>query len=206
MKKHKTLTTPEQIKAFSDPYRLQILFNYKSINRPATVKEIADKMGETPAKVHYHVKKMLEAGILVLSHTKEIKGIIAKYYQLTAEKFSLKYDDSNPQIAELVKSELQRAISSIYDQSKKEVLDEVNRAIELHDKHDDVDDVNDIDDLNIMLSNIYLSNEEVNELKKLIEKFSEKNKNKKNKEGLKKFHFFSVVFPLESESNLEAEE
>ncbi len=206
MEKNKTLTTTEQIKAFSDPYRLQILFNYKSLNRPATVKEIADKMGETPAKVHYHVKKLLEADILELSHTKEIKGIIAKYYILTAEKFTLKCDDNNPQIEELLRSELQRAISSIYDQSKKEILKEIDRSIKAHDKHDDVDEVDDIDGLNIMLSNIYLSTEEVNELSKLIEKFANKNKDKKHKEGLKKYHFFSVLYLLESDSDSEAEE
>ncbi len=42
-------------------------------------------MGEVPAKVHYHVKKLESAGILKLQHTKEINGIVAKFYQPTVD-------------------------------------------------------------------------------------------------------------------------
>ena len=199
MKKIITLNTPEQIKTFSDPYRLQIMFSYKKFNRPATVKEIADSMGETPAKVHYHVKKMLEAGILQLSHTKEIKGIIAKYYDLTAESFSLKYNDTNSQIAKLLKSEFQRAISSIYDESKRIILNEIDSIENIQNSNDDIDDMKDF-----MLSNIYLTDEEAKELRRIIKEFSDKNKN--NKEGLKEFHFFSVLFSIENDSDFEAGE
>ena len=68
----KKLTTVERIRAFSDPYRLQIISTLRNFKRPATVKEISDEMGETPAKVHYHVKKLEKAGILVLVATKYI--------------------------------------------------------------------------------------------------------------------------------------
>ncbi|MGL5244429.1 MAG: ArsR/SmtB family transcription factor, partial [Sarcina sp.] len=80
-----SLTTLEQIKAYSDPYRLKIITFLRNNREAATVKEIADFFGEVPAKVHYHIKKLEKAGILELVRTKEIKGIIAKYYYLTAE-------------------------------------------------------------------------------------------------------------------------
>lgn len=83
------LTTLEQIKAYSDPYMLKIITYLRNNQESATVKEIADFFGEVPAKVHYHIKKLEKAGILELVKTKEIKGIIAKYYYLTAESFNI---------------------------------------------------------------------------------------------------------------------
>lgn len=53
---HKVLSTIEEIKIYSDPYRIQIMNMFNRQGRPSTVKEIADQMGEVPAKVHYHVK------------------------------------------------------------------------------------------------------------------------------------------------------
>ncbi len=202
MKKIITLTTPEQIKTFSDPYRVQIMFSYKKFNRPATVKEIADSMGETPAKVHYHVKKMLQAGILKLSHTKEIKGIIAKYYELTADSFSIECDKTNPQITKLFKNELQRTISSIYDESKRIVLNAIENIENIQKENEnDNDSTSDF-----TLSNIYLTDEEAKELRRIIKEFSDKDKNKNDKEGLKEFHFFSALFSMESDSDIEAGE
>ncbi|MTI47507.1 winged helix-turn-helix domain-containing protein [Sporosalibacterium faouarense] len=189
MEKSKTLTTLEQIKVFSDSYRLQILYKIKSFKRPAMVKEIADKMGETPAKVHYHVKKMEKAGILQLSHTKEINGIIAKYYELTAETFSLKYSDTNPEIDRLVKSEFQRVVDSMYNESKEFILKQIENSYNLNDSEDDKSEFEDIS-----LSNIYLTKEEANELMALIKKYKGKNRDRKNDKDINKYHFFTVFF------------
>lgn len=44
------MTTLEEIKIYSDPYRLQILNVLNKMGRPATVKEVADRMGMCPPK------------------------------------------------------------------------------------------------------------------------------------------------------------
>lgn len=59
------------------------------MKKPATVKQIADKLGEVPANIHYHVKKLEKSNIVSLDHTEEIRGIIAKYYKPTAERFEI---------------------------------------------------------------------------------------------------------------------
>ena len=89
MKDVKHLKTLEEIRAISDPYRYKILNCFYKIGEPITVKQLADELGEVPAKVHYHVKKMEKAGLLTLVHTKEINGIIAKYYEPTARHFRI---------------------------------------------------------------------------------------------------------------------
>jgi len=93
MNKIRKIETDEEIKIFSDPYRMRIINTYIKVGEPLTVKGVADQMGEVPAKVHYHVKKLLRIHILVLDHTKIINGITAKYYRLVTENFSVAYQN-----------------------------------------------------------------------------------------------------------------
>ncbi|PQP89629.1 helix-turn-helix domain-containing protein, partial [Paenibacillus sp. AR247] len=53
----KELSTIEEIRIYSDPYRLKILSCFQKADQPMTIKDIADKLGEVPAKVYYHAKK-----------------------------------------------------------------------------------------------------------------------------------------------------
>ena len=81
MDKVKVLRSLEEVKALSDPYRFKILNCFYEMKKPATVKQIADKLGEVPANIHYHVKKLEKFDIVRLHHTEEIRGIVAKYYK-----------------------------------------------------------------------------------------------------------------------------
>ena len=73
--------TDEDIKMVFDPYRKKIIMKYLHSKEPLTVKQVADKLEEVPAKVHYHVKKLIDYGVLSLAKTEEINGIMAKYYK-----------------------------------------------------------------------------------------------------------------------------
>jgi DNA-binding transcriptional ArsR family regulator len=129
MEKVKSLNTLEEIKAFSDPYRIQILNSFYKFGEPVTVKQIADCMGEVPAKVHYHVKKMESAGILRLTHTREINGIIAKYYEPTAKQFIIDRPDLDPENLGKVWNEAQNAIIASYNTSQKIFLDNMEEKV-----------------------------------------------------------------------------
>lgn len=91
------IETDEELKIFSDPYRMKIINAYIKAGKPLTVKGVADLMGEVPAKVHYHVKKLISIDILQLDHTEVINGITAKYYSLTTENFSVAYENTPSQ-------------------------------------------------------------------------------------------------------------
>lgn len=88
------IESDQELKIFSDPYRMKIINAYIKAGQALTVKGVADLMGEVPAKVHYHVKKLLSIDILVLDHTQVINGITAKYYRLTTENFSVSYENT----------------------------------------------------------------------------------------------------------------
>jgi hypothetical protein len=89
MKKEKVLSTLEEIKTISDPFRLKILFLFDEDNTPMTVKQMAVKLEEVPSKVHYHVKELERIAVLEIVKTKEKSGIVEKFYLPTAETFKV---------------------------------------------------------------------------------------------------------------------
>lgn len=75
------LKTDEDIKMVFDPFRRKIVEIYIKSNESMTAKQVADKLGEAPAKVNYHIKKLVNYGTLILERTENINGIIAKFYK-----------------------------------------------------------------------------------------------------------------------------
>lgn len=115
----KLLSTSEEIKIYSDPYRLRILHVFRRFGKPATVKEIADELGELPAKVHYHVKKLEKIGLLSLVNTKEINGIVAKYYAVFSGEIVIGQKHiENAEIQEVVKGEQVQHLNELFDRHK----------------------------------------------------------------------------------------
>lgn len=116
------LKTLEEIRIYSDPYRIQILNAFHKFGRPATVKEIADKMEQVPAKVHYHVKKLESIGLLTLVDTKLINGITAKYYQAYKGSVKIKKSEIDETVHQVFQSETTKLLSNLYDENKKRFL------------------------------------------------------------------------------------
>ena len=89
MKETLVLQTIDQIKAISHPYRMDILKSFSGMEEPMSVKMLADEMGETPSKIHYHLKELVKNDILELVKTREINGILEKFYYPVAENITI---------------------------------------------------------------------------------------------------------------------
>lgn len=189
MLEKKVLKTLEEIKAFSDPYRLKIITTFKNFQRPATVKEIADKLHEVPAKIHYHVKKLEKVEILKLSYTKEINGIIAKYYESTADTYAIHYTENNKELNQVILSEAQRVVENQYESSKQIILNELENIDPLSLNEDT--DPSEVEIIN--RNSVYLTSSEIQELRTLLNRLG---KNKEAQPNSKKYHLFSVFYPL----------
>ncbi|WP_145412711.1 transcriptional regulator [Paenibacillus xylanexedens] len=125
MQQHKVLSTIEEIKIYSDPYRIQIMNMFNRQGRPSTVKEIADLMGEVPAKVHYHVKKLEKIGLLTMVSTREINGIIAKYYEPFSGEIHLRHkdeEDENSPLKQVFRSETLKLLNEMFEQSRQRFM------------------------------------------------------------------------------------
>jgi DNA-binding transcriptional ArsR family regulator len=76
------------IKAFSDPLRVRLLIVLAE--RAATNQQLADGLGEPQAKVLYHLRFLLDAGLIRLVETRVKGGNVEKYYRAVARNFSLR--------------------------------------------------------------------------------------------------------------------
>lgn len=79
----------EKIKSVADPLRVNVLKIL--IERQATVKQVADLLGQSSAKMHYHVKELEKQNLIHLVETIEKGGILEKYYRAKAKSYQLKY-------------------------------------------------------------------------------------------------------------------
>lgn len=158
----RVLQTEEEIKIFAHPYRNRIVKAYSESPVPLTVTQAANIMGEVPANVHYHLKKLLKIEVLELDHIKVIKGINAKYYRLSNESYRL----STP-------------IHGDDDEKPNKQMDQIKNLLysELDDFKTDIEKVQRFDPTSktpkgiFWKRDIYLSDEDIKELGDYAEKF-----------------------------------
>lgn len=192
----KVLKTIEEIRAISDPYRNKILNCFYRIGEPITVKQLADELGEVPAKVHYHVKKMEKAGVLTLVYTKKVNGIIAKYYEPTARVFNLVGEDGAMDPVKI--NAAQKAIAEVFEDGKRTFLKQMELLIdEVKDKDKNKSKNNKRKSFNnqVGTENIYLTDEEAMDLLKYISDLFEKKRKKpaEEKEDIKEYQIFYAI-------------
>jgi DNA-binding transcriptional ArsR family regulator len=82
------LERPEQIKCFTDALRIRVLRILRE--RAATNQQIADELGEPHAKVLYHVRFLLDAGLVTMVEQRITGGNVEKYYRAVARVFELR--------------------------------------------------------------------------------------------------------------------
>jgi DNA-binding transcriptional ArsR family regulator len=79
---------PQQLKAFTDPLRTRLLVILGE--KAATNQQLADEIGEAQAKVLYHLRILLDAGLIRLVDTQIKGGNVEKYYRAVARTFDLR--------------------------------------------------------------------------------------------------------------------
>lgn len=157
----RVISTNEEFKIIADPFRLKIIDVYVEQGIPLTVKMVADLIDEVPAKVHYHVQKLIKINILALDHIEVINGINAKYYILMKDsfRFDIKQDNSNKMKSFQIDSTM-----NLLNRSLDTFKDEIIKIAENAKNKGKIDK----DEAFLSRRNIYLTNEERNELKEYI--------------------------------------
>lgn len=77
--------TPSKAKVFKNPFKRQLLL--RCINEAQSIKNLSDTMGADLGKVHYHILRMQNLGLLKISKTQSRSGREIKFYQSVAEGF-----------------------------------------------------------------------------------------------------------------------
>jgi DNA-binding transcriptional ArsR family regulator len=72
----------ETLKVLADPLRLRLR---ELMEKPTTVKRVAEKLDMLPTKLYYHINLLEKHGLIVLVDTRVVSGIIEKHYQIAAK-------------------------------------------------------------------------------------------------------------------------
>jgi len=83
-----TISNLETLKVASDPTRLHIL--EALAEAPMTVKQVARVLDASPTKLYYHVNVLEEHGLIVVTGSRVVSGIIEKQYR--TRSYSLRVD------------------------------------------------------------------------------------------------------------------
>jgi hypothetical protein len=168
-KNTRIISTSEEFKIFSDPYRMEIINTYRSKDRALTATECANLMGEIPSKVHYHIKKLLKIDILTLDHVKVINGINARYYKLPKANFLIRLEDEKQQKMYSSLNKVESVAVNMIDTFKSNYIKTAQKAID--DKITDETEVG-----NVGTTRLYLSKDDykklINDIEKLLEKYT----------------------------------
>jgi len=81
------LSALDQINVLSDPRRLDIL--QMLMVEPRTISQIGRELGEYPAAIRYHIKRLEDSGLVELNELRESPGYIEKYYSAKAQAILL---------------------------------------------------------------------------------------------------------------------
>jgi DNA-binding transcriptional ArsR family regulator len=76
----------EQAEALLKPQRIEVL---RQLAEPRSCTEVATVLGQTPQRVYYHVKRLVEAGLVALVSERRVRGITEGVYQAEARSYWL---------------------------------------------------------------------------------------------------------------------
>ncbi|HWT79416.1 MAG TPA: substrate-binding domain-containing protein, partial [Candidatus Methylomirabilis sp.] len=80
-----TIDQLQQIKVLGDNQRLAIL--RRLMDRPATLSQLGEHFGASPAHIRHHLKALEDVGLVELSSTHPVRGFLEKYYRATQRAY-----------------------------------------------------------------------------------------------------------------------
>ncbi len=87
MRDELVLDSVAQLAALAHPLRQRIL--RVLADEPRTNRQIAGLLGESPARLHFHVRELAAAGLIALVEERPKGGVLEKYYRAVARGFRL---------------------------------------------------------------------------------------------------------------------
>lgn len=81
------VTTDEQLRAVSNLTRHRIMAVLRS--EPATITQIAERLGLAKGSSSYHVRLLERAGVVKVVRTRKVRGVTERYYAMAARAIEL---------------------------------------------------------------------------------------------------------------------
>jgi DNA-binding transcriptional ArsR family regulator len=106
----KVLESPSSLKVINHDARVRILQLLSK--KPLYPAEIAKVMGMHEQKVYYHIKQLVNAGLLEVDERKEIRGTVAKKFRPTDLNFAVAFGEEWKPMSELFRPEIEPKLGS----------------------------------------------------------------------------------------------
>lgn len=114
----------DALKMIADPLRLQIIRN---LDKPHTVKELAQRLDIPATKLYYHVNQLEKHGIIRVVDTRIVSGIIEKHYRVTAKTYHV--SKSLLKGTKDSQESLEAVLSAIFDTAKAELRQSIQAGL-----------------------------------------------------------------------------
>lgn len=75
-----------QAEALLKPQRVEVL---RQLDEPRTCTEVGHRLGQTPQRVYYHVKRLVDAGLVERTAERQVRGITEGIYRAKARAYWL---------------------------------------------------------------------------------------------------------------------
>jgi DNA-binding transcriptional ArsR family regulator len=76
----------QQAEALLRPQRVEVL---RHLAEPSSCTEVGARLDQTPQRVYYHVKRLVDAGLATRVSERRVRGIVEGVYQATARSYWL---------------------------------------------------------------------------------------------------------------------
>ncbi len=123
------LESIEDLRTIADTLRVR-LFDHL-VRQPLTVTQLAELVGETAAKIHYHVRELERIGVVRLVETREKGGVLEKYYRAVAKNITVTPD----LLHGAPNDELAAMVNEYFQLVSRETLQALNIAVQHPDQH-----------------------------------------------------------------------
>ena len=79
----------EQAETLLKPQRVEVL---RQLAEPRTCTEVGTRLGQSPQRVYYHIKRLVDAGVVTQVSERKVRGIQEGIYQASARSYWMSPD------------------------------------------------------------------------------------------------------------------
>ncbi|MFW9924948.1 MAG: helix-turn-helix domain-containing protein, partial [Candidatus Thorarchaeota archaeon] len=113
-KEVKIFTDPEKMKAILNSTRWEILKRLE--NEPKFPADLAREMNLHEQKIYYHIKQLINAGLVRVAFEKEIRGAIARYYETTEKAYAIELDEKDKGMPFKIESNVPECVIKFFEE------------------------------------------------------------------------------------------
>lgn len=120
------VTSRAQTTALDHPLRSRLLM--ACVLRDKSLTELARELGQPLGKLHYHVRRLMACGLLIVGRTEQRPGRPIRYYRAIAQSFLISMADVAEPMGDKWTRELRQSLTRQFNRRNLSVMYELDEA------------------------------------------------------------------------------